>query len=157
VAVTISIAKAREQLAELVNRAAYGGERPVLTRRGRPVAAIVPIADLERLERSSENRPDHAALTRSRQDQLNDICERNQVRELSVFGSALRNDFAPNSDVDLLVEFQPHATVGFIELGRLEKELVDYFGRQVDLVPKNGLRPILREEVLATARVLFAA
>jgi uncharacterized protein len=153
----VSIASARKQLAELVNKAAYGEQRLVLTRHGRPIAAIVSIADLDRLEHTTEMRTNIESALRIGRDVLTEICARHHVRELSIFGSALRQDFGPESDIDLLVEFQPNAKVGFIELGRLEAELVRLFGRRVDLVPKAGLRPILREEVLSTARVIYAA
>jgi predicted nucleotidyltransferase len=88
---------------------------------------------------------------------IREICRRHQVRELSLFGSALRDDFGPKSDVDVLVEFEPGARIGFMELGGIEQELEHLLGRHVDLVPKGGLRPIFREEVLATAQVLYAA
>jgi predicted nucleotidyltransferase len=91
-------------------------------------------------------------------DRIADICRKHHVAELSLFGSAVRDDFDDeSSDIDLLVDFEPTAQVGFIELGRLEEDLTLLFDRKVDLVPKAGLRPILREEVLASARVLYAA
>lgn len=86
-----------------------------------------------------------------------DLCRRYRIRELSLFGSALRDDFGPGSDVDLLVEFEPDARVGFLLLGRIERELGALFGRKVDLVPKRGLRPPMRGAVLDSARVLYAA
>lgn len=85
------------------------------------------------------------------------ICRRYGVRELALFGSALRDDFGPESDLDLLVEFEPDVRIGFMELGRMEQELAALLGRRVDLVPKGGLRPFLRDEVLASARLLYAA
>ncbi|MBI4320453.1 MAG: nucleotidyltransferase family protein [Chloroflexi bacterium] len=85
------------------------------------------------------------------------ICQRFRVRELALFGSALREDFRPESDVDLLVEFEPDAQVGFLTLARLQRELSATLGRQVDLVPKGGLKPIIRDAVLADAEVLYAA
>jgi predicted nucleotidyltransferase len=88
---------------------------------------------------------------------IQDICRRHRVRELSLFGSALRDDFGPESDFDFLVEFEPGARIGFMELGAIEQELENLLGRNVDLVPKRGLRPIFQKEVLATAQVLYAA
>jgi predicted nucleotidyltransferase len=79
------------------------------------------------------------------------------VRELSLFGSALRDDFRPDSDLDLLVEFEPGARVGFLLLGKMERELEGLLGREVDLVPKGGLKPLIRQAVLDSARVLYAA
>ena len=90
-------------------------------------------------------------------DEIRDICLRHHVRELSIFGSALRDDFRPDSDVDLLVEFEPDARIGFMELGRMEQDLEAALHRKIDLVPKAGLRSFLRDEVLSTAMVLYAA
>lgn len=89
-------------------------------------------------------------------DEISAICQRFGVRELAVFGSAMRDDFGPESDIDLLVEFEPEARIGFMELGAMERELGVLFGRAIDLVPKRGLRPQVRDRVLATARVLYA-
>jgi predicted nucleotidyltransferase len=88
---------------------------------------------------------------------VKEICRRYQVRELSIFGSALRDDFKPASDIDLLVEFEPEAQVGFVTLSRLQRELSAVLKRQVDLVPKGGLKPKIRNAVLSSAQVLYAA
>ena len=85
------------------------------------------------------------------------ICRRYQVRELALFGSALRDDFTIDSDVDLLVEFESDAEIGFVDLTRLQRELSIVLQRPVDLVPKNGLKPQIRQEVLAQAEVIYAA
>ena len=85
------------------------------------------------------------------------LCRKYQVSELSVFGSALRPDFGENSDIDLLVLFQPEAHIGLLELCGLQRELAEIIGRKVDLVPKDGLKPLIREEVLAQAQILYAA
>jgi predicted nucleotidyltransferase len=85
------------------------------------------------------------------------LCRRYHVRELALFGSALREDFSANSDIDLLVEFEPHAEIGFWDLSGLQIELEQLVGRRVDLVPKHGLKPPLREHVLAGSRMLYAA
>lgn len=90
-------------------------------------------------------------------EEIRAICRRYPVRELAVFGSALRDDFRPNSDVDLLVEFEPNATVGLMAFGTLQRELEAAFGRRVDLIPKDGLRQFLRDDVLATARTVYVA
>jgi predicted nucleotidyltransferase len=90
-------------------------------------------------------------------DKIRAICEQYSVRELSIFGSVLREDFRPDSDVDLLVEFEPDTRVGFIELGKLERELAYLFGRKVDLITKPSVRPELRDEILGYARVVYAA
>ena len=85
------------------------------------------------------------------------ICERYHVAELSVFGSTARGNGGPESDIDLLVTFQPDAIVGLVAFNRLRRELEDGLGRRIDLVPKDGLKPIIRDEVLTEAQVLYAA
>jgi len=85
------------------------------------------------------------------------ICARYKVKELSMFGSAARGDLRPDSDIDLLVAFEEEARVGLVTLARMQRELHEAFGRPVDLVPKDGLKPILKNEVLALARTLYAA
>jgi len=90
-------------------------------------------------------------------EQLAELCRRYQVRELSVFGSAARGELRPYSDIDFLVEFEAGATVGFLRLAEVAEALGDLLGRRVDLVPKDGLKPLLRPHVLAEARLLYAA
>lgn len=90
----------------------------------------------------------------------NDIqtfCQRYQVRELALFGSVLRDDFRTDSDIDVLVEFEPEAQIGFLALARMQRELSTIFRRPVDLVTKTGLKPKIREVVLDSMRVLYAA
>ena len=84
-------------------------------------------------------------------------CKRFSVKELSVFGSTARGDARPDSDVDLLVEFEPDAEIGFIALAQFTQELSGLLDRKVDVVTKRGLRPAFRDEVLAEARVVYAA
>jgi predicted nucleotidyltransferase len=97
------------------------------------------------------------AFLESRRDELFALCQRYGVRELALFGSALGADFTTESDIDLLVEFAPEVRVGFLTLSRMRRELEALLGRRVDLVPKNGLKPMLRHAVLAEAEVLYAA
>jgi len=85
------------------------------------------------------------------------ICARYRVKELSLFGSAARGDLRPDSDIDLLVTFEDDARVGLITLARMRRELREAFGRPVDLVPRDGLKPVLKAEVLAQVRTLYAA
>ena len=85
------------------------------------------------------------------------ICARYKVAELSVFGSTARGDAGQDSDIDLLVTFQAGAAIGLIAFNRLRRELEEGLGRKVDLVPKDGLKPIIRDEVLAQAQLLYAA
>ena len=90
-------------------------------------------------------------------DKLADFCHRYQVRELALFGSTLRQDHRPDSDIDLLVSFEPAAHVTFLTLARMQRELEALLGRKVDLVPKDGLKPGIRDHILTTARVLYVA
>jgi predicted nucleotidyltransferase len=91
------------------------------------------------------------------QDKVVEFCRRNQIRSISLFGSVLREDFGPDSDIDVLVEFDPEARIGFMALGRMQRELAELLGRPVDLVPREGLKPQIRDSVLGTAQVLYAA
>jgi hypothetical protein len=90
---------------------------------------------------------------------LAEFCRRNGIRRLAVFGSALREDFGPESDVDLLVEFEPGRTPGMMGLGRMQAELEALLGgrRSVDLRTEGDLSRYFRDDVKATARPLFDA
>jgi predicted nucleotidyltransferase len=90
-------------------------------------------------------------------EEIKNLCQRYRVRELALFGSVLRDDFHADSDVDLLVEFEPDVPVGFMTLARMQRELSAILHRQVDVVPKGGLKPRIRQAVLASAEVLYAA
>ena len=90
-------------------------------------------------------------------DELMELCRRYQVRELAVFGSALRDDFRDDSDIDLLVEFDPEARVGLIRFYQLQFELERLFHRSIDLVSKAGLHRVIRGHVLASSEVVYAA
>ena len=89
--------------------------------------------------------------------QISGICRRYHVRRLALFGSVLRDDFRPDSDVDVLVAFEPEARVGFVTLSRMQRELSELFKRPVDLVPMDGLKPVIRESVLSSAQNVYAA
>ncbi len=89
--------------------------------------------------------------------ELADVCRRHHVRRLALFGSVLRDDFRPDSDVDVLVDFEPQAHIGFVALGRLQRELAALLQRPVDVVPRDGLKPLIRDQVLSSAEVLYAA
>lgn len=84
------------------------------------------------------------------------LCKRYHARELSIFGSALSGG-REDSDVDLLVEFEPTAEIGFIALSRMQRELSTLLHRKVDLVPKRGLKAAIRESVLSGARLIYEA
>jgi len=88
---------------------------------------------------------------------LAEFCRRHHVRKLSLFGSVLRQDFGPDSDVDVLVEFDPNHVPGFIALHGLEEELSGLLGgRKVDLLTERFLNPRIRARVLADAEVQYA-
>jgi predicted nucleotidyltransferase len=87
--------------------------------------------------------------------QLADFCGRNCIRKLSYFGSVLRDDFLPESDIDVLVEFQPGAKVGLITLAGMEIELSGILGRKAEMHTVRGLNPQFRDEVLRRAEVQY--
>ncbi len=89
-------------------------------------------------------------------ERLADFCRRNHIRWLALFGSVLRDDFKPDSDVDVLVEFEPGAPVTLFTLSRLQRELTGILGRPVDFVLKDGLKRRIRDSVLASAQVIYA-
>lgn len=86
---------------------------------------------------------------------LAELCRRYYVRELALFGSVLRDDFRDDSDIDVLVEFESDAPIGFVELQRLRDELARLFGRPVDLVSKGGLNRHFRTPIVASAQVVY--
>ena len=90
-------------------------------------------------------------------EEIASFCRQHRIRSLSIFGFALREDFSPDSDVDVLVEFDPEAQIGFIALSRMQRELGELLQRPVDLVPKEGLKSKIREAVLSSAEVVYAA
>ena len=86
------------------------------------------------------------------------FCRVNRIRKLALFGSVLRDDFGPDSDVDVLVEFEPDASVGLFDISRMELELSPLFGnRKVDLRTAEDLSRYFRAQVVATAEVQYAA
>jgi predicted nucleotidyltransferase len=90
-------------------------------------------------------------------DVVADFCRRHHIRRLALFGSVLRDDFRPESDVDVLVEFEPGHCVGFITFAGMENELSDLIGRKVDLNTPAGLSMYFREEALAEAETRYVA
>ena len=87
-------------------------------------------------------------------DKITEFCGRHQIRRLALFGSVLREDFGANSDVDVLVEFEPGTRVGLIRLAGMELELSEILGRKVDLNTPRCLSPHFRERALAEAQTL---
>lgn len=99
----------------------------------------------------------HLDLISDKMPQIAEICRRHGVRELALFGSALRPDFRAESDFDFLVEFLPESKIGLLEYIHMENELAELLERKVDLVSKRGLKPRIREGVLSQARTVYAA
>src|SRR5438067_1378738 len=87
--------------------------------------------------------------------ELEAVCRRNHIRRLDLFGSAVRGELRADSDLDLLVEFHPNARIGFVALSRAARELSEHFGRKVDLVPKGGLKPLIKQDVLTSAELIY--
>src|SRR5678815_1684688 len=90
------------------------------------------------------------------QKNLADFCRRNHIRRLALFGSVLRDDFGPDSDVDVLVEFEPGHVPGLAFFG-MQDELSEILGRQVDLNTPGFISPYFRDKVQAEAVVLYDA
>ena len=88
--------------------------------------------------------------------EIAEFCRRHHIRRLSLFGSILRDDFRPDSDVDVLVEFEADHVPGFFGLFDLQEELSALFGRRVDLRTPEDLSRYFRDEVLARAEVQYA-
>lgn len=88
---------------------------------------------------------------------ISEICRNYKIRELSLFGSQVRGSFSANSDFDFLVEFEPEAEIGFLELGKIQEELENIVEMPVDLVPKNGLKKLIRKQVLEESEIVYAA
>ncbi len=94
---------------------------------------------------------------RPSREEIAEFCKRSHIRKLSLFGSVLREDFGPGSDIDVLVEFEPGHVPGFFRLFDLEEELSGLFGgRKVDLRTPQDLSRYFRDEVVACAEVQYA-
>ena len=94
-------------------------------------------------------------------EKIIEFCQRWKISELALFGSALREDFSPGSDIDLLVRFLPEANYGLFDLVRMQEELKQVFGREVDLVEWKAIQKsrnyIRRKEILGTLESIYAA
>ena len=94
-------------------------------------------------------------------EQLEAFCLRWKVAEIALFGSVLRDDFRPDSDVDVLVSFMPEARYGLFDLARMQKELEVILGSEVDLVEKEAVEQsrnyLRRKAILSSAEVVYAA
>ena len=88
--------------------------------------------------------------------EIAEFCQRNRVRRLALFGSVIRNDFTPQSDVDVLVEFEPGYAAGFVFF-QMRRELTTMLDREVDLHTAASLSPYFRQEVLDEAEEIYVA
>jgi len=90
-------------------------------------------------------------------EQVEAFCRRWKIKEFALFGSVLREDFQPDSDVDVLVSFEPDIPWSLFDWVDMIEELKEIFGREVDLVEKSGLRnPFRRHGILSTRQVIYA-
>lgn len=90
-------------------------------------------------------------------NKIKDFCLQYQVKRMALFGSVLRDDFRADSDVDVLVVFNPSARITFMTLGKMKRELSHLFKRPVDLVPQDGLKPAIRESILSSSKEIYAS
>ncbi|HZW09774.1 MAG TPA: nucleotidyltransferase family protein [Phycisphaerales bacterium] len=90
-------------------------------------------------------------------DQLAALCRRHGIAVIRVFGSALRADFGADSDIDILVEFEPGVDPDLFALGGIQQDLSDLFGREVDLKTPEMFSPATLEHVLRSSRLGYAA
>ncbi|PIU54215.1 MAG: DNA polymerase subunit beta [Deltaproteobacteria bacterium CG07_land_8_20_14_0_80_60_11] len=89
---------------------------------------------------------------------IEDFCRRWKIKEFALFGSVLREDFRPDSDIDVLVSFEPDGGITFDNRVEMLDELAEIFGREVDLVEKDAIRnPFRRYDILTTKEVVYAA
>lgn len=128
-------------------------------KRTRPIQRAVRGRN-SRLQTKTQSSPlrDNLLISRA---QLRDFCERWAITELALFGSVLRKDFRPNSDVDVLVTFAPTAHPTLLDLAHMQSELETLFGRKVDLLTRRGVEssrnPIRRQGILSSAETVYVA
>ena len=91
------------------------------------------------------------------QHEIDEFCQRHHIRKFAFFGSVLREDFGPDSDVDILIEFEPEFIPGLFELMDMQLEFSDMIGREADFRLPGDLSRYFRERVIAEAEVLYAA
>ena len=150
----------RPSITETENFRSLGGIGSVNWRLGAlrsPKLALGRASQLGHNERDSMSQMLHLGDVEVDERQLADLCRRYQVRELSLFGSAARGEMRPDSDIDLLVEFLPNAQIDLVDYAGLMLDLSKLLARKVDLVSKNGLKPLIRDSVLEEARLVYAA
>jgi predicted nucleotidyltransferase len=95
-------------------------------------------------------------IARLHNGKLSGLCRRHHIRRLSLFGSVLTGRFRKGSDVDVLVEFEPHKTPGLLGMAKIAEDLSVMVGRPVDLRTPNELSRYFRDEVIANSRIAYA-
>jgi uncharacterized protein len=127
---------------------------PVVIRVIEPMIPPLPTDPGEIIPQHAEPRLDPS------REQIAEFCRKWRVDELALFGSVLRDDFRPDSDVDVLLEFAPDAGISLFDYSEIQDDLEAIFGRRVDVVSKRGIlqgrNPFSQKEILGTARVLYA-
>lgn len=92
-------------------------------------------------------------------DLIKRFCNKWKISQLALFGSVVRDDFGPESDIDVLVSFEPDTNWTLFDLSDMEDDLAAIFGRQVDLVPKKGIEqsrnPLRKKQILDSAQVIY--
>jgi len=154
----IPISDLQSQAKKYVEAAKTGGERIIVTQRGRAAAVIVGYDEYRRLTTAASAEPPATPPGLPDQKKIARFCNKWQIDELAVFGSVLREDFGPESDVDVLISFKPEVPWSAYDWVDMTDDLQELFGHSVHLVDKSGLRnPFRRQEILQTMKVLYAA
>ena len=89
------------------------------------------------------------------EEQIADFCQRNHIRKFAFYGSVLRDDFRPDSDIDVLVEFEPSQPIGLMEVVRMERRLSELMGRKIDLRTPKELSRYFSDKVISEAETLY--
>ena len=84
-----------------------------------------------------------------------EFCQKNQIRKFAFFGSVLRDDFSPESDVDILIDLESNHSIGLMKMAHMENELSDLIGRKVDLRTPQDLSKYFRDKVVSEAEVIY--
>ena len=99
--------------------------------------------------------------TNIQQEKLKEICRNYSIKELAIFGSAMRSDFNSESDIDLLIEFEPDTRISLFDIVDLKKEFEEVFGRAVDIVSKNAIKRsrnhLRKKNILENYKVVYAS
>jgi uncharacterized protein len=89
------------------------------------------------------------------EQELAELCDRHRITTVSIFGSAVRGELRPDSDIDVIVEFEPGTPLSYFTLGEIQQDLTDLFGRHVDLKMPSTLSRYIKERVLSVAEPIY--